>query len=241
MADEFTKLFSTRSERYPEPTGADAALGVSRAALAAIPIVGGSITEVVSMVLAPSIGRRRDEWLKELADGLDEVERKVEGFKIENLGQDENFVSAVIEASRSAVSTHKSEKRVALRNALLNIALHRGPEEDQQQMFLRYIDEFTIWHVRILALFRDPPKYLAAKSVRPNYYMGGGSQVLEDVYPELKGQRELYDQISSDLNARGLFNSPHFLHTTMSAQGMVSKRTTPLADRFLDFITSPVD
>ena len=71
--------------------------------------------------------------------------------------------------------------------------------------------------------------------------MGGGSQVLEDVYPELKGQRELYDQISSDLNARGLFNSPHFLHTTMSAQGMVSKRTTPLADRFLDFITSPVD
>jgi hypothetical protein len=208
MADEVTKLFSTRSERYPEPTGADAALGVSRAALAAIPIVGGSITEVVSMVLAPSIARRRDEWLKELADGLDEVERKVEGFKIEDLGQDENFVSAVIEASRSAVSTHKSEKRVALRNALLNIALHRGPEEDQQQMFLRYIDEFTIWHIRVLSLFRDPPKYLAAKGVRPNYFMGGGSQVLEDVYPELKGQRELYDQISSDLNARGLFNSP---------------------------------
>jgi hypothetical protein len=241
MADEVTKLFSTRSERYPEPTGADAVLGASRAALAAIPIVGGSITEVVSMVLAPSIARRRDEWLKELADGLDEVERKVEGFKTENLGQNENFVSAVIEASRSAISTHKSEKRAALRNALLNIALHRGPEEDQQQMFLRYIDEFTIWHVRILALFRDPPKYLAAKGVRTNYYMGGGSQVLEDVYPELKGQRELYDQISSDLNARGLFNSPHFLNATMSPQGMVSKRTTPLADRFLDFITSPVD
>ena len=63
MADEATKLLSTRSERYPEPNGADAALGVSRAALAAIPIVGGSITEVVSMALAPSIARRRDEWL----------------------------------------------------------------------------------------------------------------------------------------------------------------------------------
>lgn len=241
MADELTKLFSTRSERYPKPTAADVAFGAGRAVLAAIPIVGGSITELVSMVLAPPIARRRDEWLKELGDGLDEVERKVEGFKIENLGQDENFVSAVIEASRSAISTHKSEKREALRNALLNIALHRGPEEDQQQMFLRYIDEFTIWHVRILALFRDPPKHLAAKGVRTNYYMGGGSQVLEDVYPELEGQRELYDQISSDLNARGLFNSPHFLHTAMSAQGMVSKRTTPLADRFLDFISSPVD
>ena len=148
MADELTSIFSTRSERYPEPTGADAALGASRAALAAIPIIGGSITELVSMVLAPSIARRRDEWLKELADGLDDVERKVEGFKIENLGRDENFVSAVIEASRSAVSTHKTEKRVALRNALLNIALQREPEEDQQRMFLCYIDEFTVWHIR---------------------------------------------------------------------------------------------
>ena len=60
MADEFTKLFSTRSERYPEPTGADAALGVSRAALAAIPIVGGSITEVVSMVCVQLLHGR---WL----------------------------------------------------------------------------------------------------------------------------------------------------------------------------------
>jgi hypothetical protein len=127
MADEFTKLFSTRSERYPEPTGADAALGVS-----------------------------------------------------------------------SISSCRYSH--------------------------CRRLNNRSCFH-----------------GVRPNYYMGGGSQVLEDVYPELKGQRELYDQISSDLNARGLFNSPHFLHTTMSAQGMVSKRITPLADRFLDFITSPVD
>ncbi len=239
MADETTKLFATRSERYPEPTGADAALGISRAALAAIPVVGGSVTEVLSMVLAPAVARRRDLWLKELADALDDLEQKVDGFSIENLGQDETFVSAVIEATRSAVSTHKDEKRDALRNALLNIALHRGPDENQQQIFLRYIDELTVWHIRMLELFRDPPKYLAARGVGQNYYMGGGSQVLEDVYPELRGRREFYDQISNDLNTRGLFNSPSFLHSTMTAQGMVSKRTTPLADQFLNFITDP--
>jgi hypothetical protein len=239
MADETTKLFATRSERYPEPTGADAALGISRAALATIPVVGGSVTEVLSMVLAPAVARRRDVWLKELADALDDLEQKVDGFSIENLGQDETFVSAVIEATRSAVSTHKDEKRDALRNALLNIALHRGPDEDQQQIFLRYIDELTVWHIRMLELFRDPPKYLAARGVGQNYYMGGGSQVLEDVYPELRGRREFYDQISNDLNARGLFNSASFLHSTMTAQGMVSKRTTPLADQFLDFIADP--
>jgi hypothetical protein len=101
-------------ERYPETTKADFALGAARA----IPVVGGSITEVMSMVLAPAIARRRDTWLKEFADGLDEAERKIDEFRIESLQNDEAFVSAVIEATRSAISTHKSEKRAALRTAM---------------------------------------------------------------------------------------------------------------------------
>ena len=148
-------------------------------------------------------------------------------------------MSAVIEATRSAISTHKDEKRDALRNALLNIALHRCTDEDQQQTFLRYIDELTVWHIRILVLFQDPPKHLAARGLGTNYYMGSGSQVLEDVYPELKSKRELYDQIAADLSARELV-SGNFLHGMMSAQGMVTKRTTPLADEFLAFIADPL-
>jgi len=238
MAEDPIKLFATRAERYPEPTQADIALGTGRAALAAIPFVGGSITEVLSLVLAPAVTRRRDTWLKELADGLEEAERKIDGFTVENLTQDEAFVSAVIEATRSAISTHKDEKRDALRNGLLNIALRRSTDEDQQQTFLRYIDELTVWHLRILTLFQDPPKQLTAKGVKTNYYAGSASQVLEDVYPELKGKREFYDQVAADLNSRGLVGAG-FLYGMMTPQGMVAKRTTPLADAFLAFITDP--
>ncbi len=241
MSEPIQKLFTTRAEQYPEPTAADVAQGTTRAALAAIPFVGGSITEVLSLVLAPAVARRRDTWFKELADGLEEAERKIEGFSVENLSQDDAFVSAVIEATRSAISTHKDEKRDALRNGLLNIALHRSTDEDQQQTFLRYIDELTVWHLRILVLFQDPPKYLAAKGAGSNYYAGSASQVLEDVYPELRGKKDLYDQIASDLSARGLVSSPGFLHGMMSPQGMVAKRTTSLADSFLTFISSPID
>jgi hypothetical protein len=53
-------------------------------------------------------------------------------------------------------------------------------------------------------------------------------------------KRELYDQIVTDLHARGLLTSPGFLHTTMSAQGMIEKRTTIVADTFLTFIATPV-
>jgi len=39
---------------------------VPHAALAAIPVIGGTVSEVLSMVLAPSVSRRRDEWFREL-------------------------------------------------------------------------------------------------------------------------------------------------------------------------------
>jgi protoheme ferro-lyase len=127
MAEDPIKLFSSRADRYPEPTEADVALGAGRAALAAIPVIGGTLTEVLSLVLAPAVARRRDTWFRELADALEEAERKIEGFTIENLAEDELFVSAVIEATRSAVSTHKDEKREALKNGLLNIACTGPP------------------------------------------------------------------------------------------------------------------
>jgi len=239
MAELPIKLFSSRAEQYPEPTGSDLALGAARAAVAAIPLVGGSATEVLSMVLAPSLARRRDEWFKELAGALEQLEAKVDGFHVADLCRDEVFVSAVIEASKTAVGTHRQEKHEVLRNALLNIALKRSTDEDQQQIFLRYIAELTIWHIRFLALFQAPGEMLAAKGIKTNYYIGGASQVLEDYYPELNGKREFYDQVATDLNARGLLGGNSFLHTSMSAQGMVSKRTTPLADTFLAFIRTP--
>jgi hypothetical protein len=79
MAENPIKLFVSRAERYPQPTEADMIQGGARAALAAIPVIGGTVTEVLSMVLAPSVSCRRDVWFKELADGLDQLEAKVEG------------------------------------------------------------------------------------------------------------------------------------------------------------------
>ena len=52
MAEDPVKLFSNRAERYPGPTDTDLVQGATRAALAAIPVIGGTITEVLSMVLA---------------------------------------------------------------------------------------------------------------------------------------------------------------------------------------------
>lgn len=119
--------------------------------------------------------------------------------------------------------------------------LHHSTDEDQQQTFLRYIEELTVWHIRILRLFRDPAQEMATKGIQANFYMGGAAQVLESMYPELQNRRAFYDEIVTDLHNRGLLNSPpSFLHTMMTSNGMVAKRTTPLADSFLTFIADPL-
>jgi hypothetical protein len=160
MPEDPIKLFSKRSERYPEADEADTIQGGARAALAVIPVIGGTITEVLSIVLAPAVSRRRDEWFKELANGLDRLEETVEGFRVEDLVSNDAFVSAAIQATRVATATHQKEKRECLRNALLNLALGKTPGEELQHVFINAIDAFTASHVKVLNVLRNAAGFL---------------------------------------------------------------------------------
>jgi hypothetical protein len=59
MSDEPTNPIATRAQRYPEQTEEDAVQAVARAAVAAVPVIGGTITELLSLVLAPAVERRK--------------------------------------------------------------------------------------------------------------------------------------------------------------------------------------
>jgi hypothetical protein len=118
MTENPIKLFASRSEQYPQPDETDAAQAILRMAISELPILGGPINEVLSLVLAPAVSRRRDQWFKDLADCFERLEKKFEGFKTEHLSDNEEFVSATIQITRSVISTHTQEKREALRNAL---------------------------------------------------------------------------------------------------------------------------
>jgi hypothetical protein len=206
MAEEPIKLFATRAERYPEHDNADTALGVVKAALAAIPIVGGPINELLSMVLAPAVTRRRDEWLKELAYAFEELKGKVGGFKVESLVNDEVFVSAIIHATHIAIRTHQQEKREMLRNALLNIAVGNGPSEELQQIYLDAIDAFTLSHVKVLRVLwtglSDLNRPCHCDALHP-HAISDYATAIGCVHPELKGQDDLLQCVMADLLNRG--------------------------------------
>lgn len=232
----------TESERKkkPKPKASDIAHSVVKAGLSAIPFVGGPAAELFNTIIAPPLAKRRDEWMESIADGLRDLEEKVENFKIEDLAEDEMFITAVIQASRIAVTNHQKEKLEALRNAVLNSALRNAPEEDIQLVFLNFVDVLTPWHLRVLKFFDNPLDWAEVNNINyPPWSAGAPATALEFALSELSGRREFYDKIVKDLYSHGLFTIES-LHVTMTVGGMLASRTTEWGKSFIRFISDPM-
>lgn len=212
--------------RVPKGTKGDAAHAIARAGLSAIPVAGGAAVELFSAIVQPPLDKRRLAWMESVGERLKRLEQS--GLDLDALRDNESFISTMMHVSQLALKTHREEKLEMLRNVIANAALGQTPEEAIEQMFLGLIDALSELQVRILKEFQapEPPG---------NMSMGGLSSVLEQSLPELRGRRELYDQLWKDLYSRGLVNTDG-LHTTMTGSGLSAKRTTGLGDAFLDFI-----
>ena len=142
-----------------------------------------------------------------MAEGLKILEN-VQGFNIENLKDDEPFVSAVMNASQAAMREHPRQKLDSLRDAVLNVA--RGPDlsEDEEVIFLFLMNQFTPWHLRILRFFERPLELAKQKGVTPeNYYVGSRTQLREDYYPEMHGKQQFYGVVVADLRSNGMLGA----------------------------------
>lgn len=214
----------------PKQSKGDAAHALAMVGLSAIPVIGGPAAELFQHLVQPPLERRRIEWMAYVGERLAELEQR--GVDIQQLSENEEFVSAVLQASQLAVRTHRQEKREALRNALFNIAFGKAPEESVQQIFLDCIDSFSELHIQLLRFFQQPPASV-------NLMMGALSSVIEQGMPKLRGKEQIYGPVWNDLAARSLVSNVG-LHVMMTGHGLAEKRTTPLGDAFLEFISEPV-
>lgn len=225
-----------QEHRPPEPDGADTEYAVVRAALGGIPVLGSAAQELLQMIIAPPLARRQAAWAEDIAQAIRRLE-STKGIKAEDLRENPAFLDAVLAATQAVVRTSQTEKRKALLNAVVNAALPVAPDVTEQQMFIALVDRLTDWHLRVLAVFQRPTEFLVGRHYQPAISSSLGA-VIEAAYPELRGRRDLYDRVWSDLAAAGLHRSAS-LHTMMTPAGTLQKRTTEFGDRFLTFIQSP--
>jgi len=210
----------------PKDSGLDAVHILAKGGLSTIPCVGGVAAELFSFLIQAPVEKRKEEWMSRVVEKLLELEAN--GFKLDELRNNEEFLSAVMHASQIASRSHQAVKLDALRNAVLNVARGQAPEAAFQSIFLNLVDNFTELHLRVLKVFQAPLQW-------PSVELGRLSCVLEHNIPELRGRKELYDQIWKDLYWRGLVNTDG-LHAMMSDSMFGQKRTTGMGDAFLGFI-----
>ena len=221
----------------PDRSAGDAAHAVVKAVAGMVPVAGSALTVLLETVLVPPLERRREKWFQMLGAAVEQLQQTVEGLTPEALSKNEVFITVVAQATQVALRTHQDEKLNALMAAVLNSGQPNPPTDDLQLMYLRFIDELSPWHIRVLDLLSGPEHWMQRNGVQhPGWGMGGPSAVIEHCYPELRHQQEFYEQIVRDLQSRGLIHQGQFLNTTMTGSGMVEARTSGFANNFLAFI-----
>ena len=228
-----------KAHDIPEATLKDRLHTLAKAGIGSIPIVGAAASELFTVILAAPLEKRRVEWMNDVAELLKELDVRGE-LKLEDLQDNEAFITTVMQASQAAIRNHQSEKREALRNAVLNAALPHAPHESLQQHFINQVDSFTVWHIRLLDLFKDPSSWFEKNGVTPPNFSLSSSleQLLVVAWEELQDQYDFINVIVQELEAKGLYAGGG-LRTMMTGRGAYDKRTTEMGDMFLDFITAP--
>ena len=115
------------------------------------------------MVWAPPFERRSRAWLSRIEERLRAIEsREPERFKL--LSQDDTFASVLISATQAAFRARHEEKLQLLGAAVEQSASGTQISADLQVLFVRFIDELTVSHVRLLRCLAEHPEELRTAS-----------------------------------------------------------------------------
>lgn len=215
------------SEKLPSVVGEIMEI-TAKTALSVIPVGGALITGVWDSIKSNCAQERLKEWQMLVESRLSKVDAT-----LEEIGNNENFTSAMFQATELAIKTSERAKREYLANAVLN-SLSCPFEESVVMMFLSMVGKYTLWHLKILDFFQNPKKFSQVN--QNNYYIGSPKTVLFDVYPELSCKEAYVDRIVKELYSDGLMNTEN-LNCTMTSSGMVASRVSDIGKDFINFIT----
>jgi len=152
----------------PKPTPADWAYLALKATLSLVPCIGGSAAEVFPAIVPPPLQKRQDQWREQVGAAIKKLQESSR-VDIDALLQDEGFVTMLIQAQLVALRNHHLEKREALRNAIVNVALSMEGVSDLHLAFVRFVDELSPAHVRLLKAIKDREGEIAHLKTYPDH------------------------------------------------------------------------
>lgn len=220
----------------PKKDGGDLVHAGGKGLLGAIPFAGTAAIEVFNSIVKPPYEKRVDSWRADIGEAVSEL-AKEKGLNIEELNSNDAFIDIITQATQAAIKTSKLEKREALKNAVLNAAIDESPDESLNHMFIRFVDEFTVWHLKAIQLVYAPEIVLKqtgkdVKDIRTYMFI----EMMLHVYPELKKKEGFIEQVINDLHNKGLMLAK-FEGVTYFGNDTFENLRKELGRKFYEFIT----
>lgn len=201
---------------------------------------------------------------------MNDLNQNIDSFDISKLRENDEFVSALIEASYIAIKNHQKEKHKMLTNAVCNTACSADLKYNQIKHFLMLIDELSLEHLLILKYLNHPPRVY--KDGTPIdfpqwffycrddiFYTQGSPKRIFDVYfPDsdlpyhykVKTFRDLansglIDGFSNKSSLSEIDFEPHRIQANVhntDGEDFFEYYTTPLGKSFLGYVqTNPIE
>lgn len=234
MSDSKSEL-AKQAQNLGKSTAGDHVANIIKAALNAVPILGGSVASLIDDYIPESRQKRIEEFSKGLAE---EMER-LAGSLDESYVKTDEFAYLFTRVYQDVSRDYQQEKLDAYRNILVN-ALRVDVDASVQERYLALVEQLTPMHLRVLSAFVSDARNHAQMAKEPNRMSGSLDQTLKWLLPELSS-----GQIEScifDLDQMGITNRvTNALKTMMTDHGsrQLEGRVTPFGRGFLQFISTP--
>lgn len=239
MSDEKPKRVGPFPTEDDRSFGYHTAMTAIDAAASVVPGGSYAVGQIVRRLVAEPLEKRREEWFTAIGEGLGELQDRIGEFDPSALAQNEDFVSTVYEATHLAMKTHRQEKRVALKNAVLNVAAGVTIDEVLRGAFFSAVERYSPLHIRVLTILSDPENFRQFFEGPVRVSMNSKSGLLRKLIPMSEVPTPSLDRVLEDLDADKMTNGT--LHGSQSAHSLMSKTTTHIGDLFLKFISAPAD
>ena len=154
------KIDKSLIENEFEPIS-DKAHRAVRVAMNMLPF-GGSAIEVFNLLIEPPIEKRRQIWMEQVTDALNYLVSE-KSCSVQQLTSNEVFIDVLFKTSSVAMKIHKKEKLSWLKNALINSVIKEFDIDEIETTFLRFIEELTVWHIKVLLFYRIPRNHITER------------------------------------------------------------------------------
>jgi len=133
----------------PTKSTGDKVHQVIRAGLGLLPIGSGTAVEIFNALVTPPLEKRKEIWMSAITEALQKLEdRKI--LTIDDVFNNEKFITILVEASSIAIRNHDKEKLEALKNVVIHTALDPDIDDAIQSIVLRTISNCSGAHLYLL-------------------------------------------------------------------------------------------